>query len=173
MSDAYVGEIRLFAGDFAPPSWALCHGQVLSISEYETLFVLIGTTYGGDGEQTFSLPDLRGRAPMHMGTGPNLSPRTIGETGGAELVGLSVQQLPNHSHQLVVESGSGATANPDGNLLAGGASSALYQDVGLPDASLASSTVLPVGSSHLHENRMPFTAVNYIICLNGIFPQHP
>src|SRR6188768_4327995 len=113
MAQPYVGEIRMFAGNFAPAGWMFCEGQLLPISEYETLFTLIGTTYGGDGESTFALPDLRGRLPLHQGNGFILA-----ETGGAEEITLTVQQIPAHSHPFVVSTNAAATANAGGNLLA-------------------------------------------------------
>src|SRR5262245_43815204 len=118
MGDPYLGEIRIFAGNFEPAGWAFCDGRALPISEFDTLFLLIGTTYGGDGEQTFNLPDLRSRAPMHMGTGPNGASYLLGETGGVESVTLTVNQIPAHTHALIGSSNNASTANAQNNVLA-------------------------------------------------------
>ncbi len=161
MSQPYVGEVRIFAGNFAPAGWMLCQGQLLSISEFQTLFQLIGTYYGGDGQQTFGLPDLRGRVPIHQGTG-----YSVGESGGVETVDLSVFQLPAHSHPIV---GSGAATGslPTGGLVASSAADTLFTP-SAPDGQLAGTT--PLGGSLPHNNLMPYTCINYIISLFGIFP---
>ena len=166
MGQPYVGEIRIFAGTFAPNGWMDCDGQLLPISENETLFQLIGTTYGGDGESTFSLPDLRGRVPMHQGNSLVLS-----ETGGAEAVTLTMQQVPVHSHPFI-----GSAANASATSPAGGvpgtmpevATSAYGSDA--PLTTLAPQTIATVGGSQPHENMMPFVCVRFIISLFGIFP---
>src|SRR6266496_334654 len=121
MAQPYVGEIRMFAGNFAPAGWMFCEGQLLPISEYETLFQLIGTTYGGDGQSTFALPDLRGRVPLHFGNG-----FTLAETGGVEEITLTVQQIASHTHPLLATSNPGASTNPQGNLTANSPSVGLY-----------------------------------------------
>src|SRR5512135_3630836 len=123
MSSPYIGEIRLFGGNFAPVGWAFCDGALVPISENDALFNLIGTTYGGDGQLTFALPDLRGRLPMHMGTGPGLSPRTIGEQGGVETVTLTANQIPAHSHVPLSVSGDGNQSTPQNGVWAGKATS--------------------------------------------------
>ena len=171
MSNPYVGEIRLFAGNFAPLGWALCQGQLLSIAENDTLFSLIGTTYGGDGQQTFGLPDLRGRVPLHQGNGPGLSPRAIGELAGAETVTLTTAQLPAHSHSLVATSApASATAGPAGGVLAS-ASVKVYGS-GAPSTAMAAAAISPTsGGGQPHQNMAPFLALNYIISLFGIYPQ--
>ena len=170
MSNPYVGEIRLFGGSFAPAGWALCQGQLVSIAENEVLFTLIGTTYGGDGQETFGLPDLRGRVPLHQGNGPGLSPRVIGERAGAETVTLSTQQLPAHSHTLVATTATAsATAGPAAGVLAT-ASVKLY-GTGAPGTTLANAAIAPAsGGNQPHENMAPFLAIHYIISLYGIFP---
>src|ERR1700742_432868 len=112
MSNPYIGEIRMFGGSFAPVGWALCHGQLMPISENDTLFNLIGTTYGGDGQETFGIPDLQGRLPVHQGTGTGLSTKTIGEKAGVESVTLTTQQIPVHNHAVVADTGLGTTASP-------------------------------------------------------------
>jgi microcystin-dependent protein len=164
---AYSGEIRLFAGNYVPSGWAACEGQMLPIAEYEVLFTLIGTTYGGDGQQTFALPDLRGRVPV--GTGQldgagNLY--TIGEPFGVEQVNLTVPQLPQHNHALLASGASGTTAQPAGNVPASAPVVSLYaRDA--PSAQTAPTALGPAGGSLPHENRMPVLAITYIICLAG------
>jgi microcystin-dependent protein len=166
MAQPYVGEIRMFAGNFAPAGWMFCEGQLLPISEYETLFQLIGTTYGGDGQSTFALPDLRGRIPLHQGNG-----FTLAETGGVETVTLTVSQIPAHSHPLLVTNNVGDTAVPTGKILGGGstvASSPYGQDA--PKANLNGQTIGPVGGSQPHNNFQPYLCVDFIISLFGLFP---
>lgn len=167
----YIGEIGIFCGNFAPAGWAFCDGRLLAISDYDALFQLIGTTYGGDGQTNFALPNLSGRAPMHTGAGTGLSPRSIGETGGEETVTLTTQQMPTHTHQPGVSTNPGTTASPQNAFPAdGGNGSAQYT----PDA--ASLLKQPaqflgaVGGSQPHENMQPYLTVNYIISLYGIFP---
>ena len=166
----YVGEIRMFAGNFPPNGWAFCNGQPVPISQNDVLFTLIGTTYGGDGEETFNLPDLQGRLPMHQGQGPGLSQTyQIGERAGVESVTLSVQQIPQHNHAMLASSNLAGSADPTGNILAQPVALNLYfGDV--PGAALASQSVLPVGGSQPHENMMPFLAISFIISLFGVFP---
>lgn len=162
--DPYVGEIRMFAGSFAPAGWMLCEGQTLPISENEVLFQLIGTTYGGDGQETFNLPNLTGRVPVHMG---NYS--QIGEMGGTETVTLTNQQIPNHNHALLVSTAFGQETNPEGNVFARTRDMEAYlKDV--PSTSLNAAVVSPAGGSQPHENMQPFLVINFIISLFGIFP---
>lgn len=163
MAQPYVGEIRIFAGNFAPAGWNLCEGQLLPISEYETLFNLIGTTYGGDGESTFGLPDLRGRIPLHFGNG-----YVMAETGGAEEITLTVQQIPQHNHPWLATAATATNSSPVGNALAQG--TAAFYDNGTPSTPMASGMISPVGGSQPHENRQPYICINYIISLFGIFP---
>lgn len=165
MAQPYVGEMRMFAGNFAPVGWMFCDGQLLPISENETLFNLIGTTYGGDGESTFALPDLRGRLPLHMG--PN---HQLAETGGVEEVTLTTGQIPQHSHALLGSSANGAQAAPANNILA--TSVVITPYTGLPtDTQMAASSLTPVGGSQPHNNLQPFLCVNFIISLFGLYPQ--
>ena len=166
MAQPYVGEIRIFAGNFAPNGWMFCEGQVLPISEHETLFQLIGTTYGGDGESTFALPDLRGRLPTHQGNG-----QVLAERGGAEEVTLTVNQLPVHGHPLLASSDLAADANPAARVLAQSAvaNADLYlEDV--PSVALAPTSVSAFGGSQPHSNLQPYLCLHYIISLFGIFP---
>ena len=169
MAQPYVGEIRMFAGNFAPVGWLLCEGQRLSISEYDALYNLIGTTYGGDGQQTFQLPDLRGRVPVCSGTGPGLGSRVIGEAAGVEEVTLTLNQLATHEHAAAAVGANGNQANPIGNALAGSQATALYSP-GEPDVQLAPSAVTIAGGSRPHDNVQPSLCINYIIALYGIYP---
>lgn len=169
MSNPFVGEIRLFAGNFAPAGWMFCQGQLLPIAENEVLFVLIGTTYGGDGQSTFALPDLRGRVPLHQGQGPGLSPRTLGEVGGTESVTLTPGQLPVHTHALHASPAAASGTAPGGALLA--ATSVASYDSAAGSTAMAAVAVGPAGGSLPHENMAPTLAVNYIISLFGVFPQ--
>jgi microcystin-dependent protein len=166
----YVGEIRMFAGNFGPAGWMLCQGQTLPISEFEVLFNLIGTTYGGDGQETFVLPDLRGRLPVHQGKGPNITQTyVIGEPFGVESVTLNVQQLPIHNHAFLASTAPGVTTDPRGSVLASPPSIAPYLREA-PVQALPPATVGPYGDSQPHENRAPILAINYIISLFGLFP---
>lgn len=170
MPEPYVGEIRMFAGNFPPVGWMFCEGQPLSISENEVLFQLIGTTYGGDGEETFNLPNLASRIPMHMGTGPDGTTYQIGEMAGTEQETLSTQQIPNHTHALTASQDVGSLQQPGGGVLAQSTVADMYiQDS--PDGNLAPTSVQPVGGSQPHENTQPFLCINFIISLFGIFPQ--
>jgi microcystin-dependent protein len=164
MAQPYVGEIRMFAGNFAPAGWMFCEGQLLPISEYETLFNLIGTTYGGDGQSTFALPDLRGRLPLHQGNGFILA-----ETGGAEEITLTVNQIAAHSHPLLATSNPSTTPNTTGSLAATGVISELYWG-DPPEANAAPQAVGAVGGSQPHTNFQPYLCVDFIISLFGIFP---
>ena len=166
MAQPYVGEIRMFAGNFAPAGWMFCEGQLLPISENETLFQLIGTTYGGDGESTFALPDLRGRIPIHQGNGFILA-----ETGGAEEITLTVSQIPAHSHPLLATQSVATSTAPGGKMLAA-TSVATVSPYGTdaPTTALSPQTVAPVGGSQPHTNFQPYLCVNFIISLFGLFP---
>lgn len=164
MAQPYVGEIRMFAGNFAPAGWMFCEGQMMPISENETLFNLIGTTYGGDGQSTFALPDLRGRLPMHMGNGFILA-----ETGGAENVTLTINQIPSHSHTLLASGIVGNDPNPTGNLPAESSAVSLYQS-GSPLAAMAPQSISSTGGSQPHENMQPYLCVDFIISLFGLYP---
>jgi len=169
MAQPYIGEIRMFAGNFAPNGWMFCDGQLIPISENDALFNLIGTTYGGDGQDTFGLPNLQSRVPMHMGKGSDGITYTIGETIGVESVTLSTQQMPQHSHSEMASTVAGSDPTPAGNILAtSGGGIFLYYE-GAVDAPMAAA-VQPVGGSQPHENCQPFLVINYIISLFGIFP---
>lgn len=164
MAQPYVGEIRMFAGNFAPSGWMFCEGQLLPISENETFFQLIGTTYGGDGQSTFGLPDLRGRLPLHQGNG-----YVLAEAAGVESVTLTVQQIPAHTHPLLATTAVGTGASPAGSVLAASGSSNVYRPA--PASALMSAqTVGPTGGSQPHTNFQPYLCIDFIISLFGIFP---
>jgi microcystin-dependent protein len=164
MAQPYVGEIRMFAGNFAPAGWMFCEGQLLPISENETLFQLIGTTYGGDGESTFALPDLRGRLPIHQGNGFILA-----ETGGAEEITLTVQQIPAHSHPALASTNASTAPTPANNLM--GKSTQIDAFINaVPSTALSPSSISSVGGSQPHTNFQPYLCVDFIISLFGIFP---
>ncbi|MBS0206163.1 MAG: phage tail protein [Planctomycetes bacterium] len=163
MAQPYVGEIRIFAGNFAPAGWSFCDGQLLAISENETLFNLIGTTYGGDGQSTFALPDLRGRIPLHFGNG-----FIQAETGGAETVTLTVSQIPAHSHPWQATSAGATNSSPVSNALAT-STAATYSNL-VPASPMASHSVAFTGGNQPHNNFQPYICINYIISLYGIYP---
>jgi len=165
MAQPYVGEIRMFGGNFAPAGWMFCEGQLLPISENETLFQLIGTTYGGDGQSTFALPDLRGRVPIHQGGGYALA-----ETGGVEEVTLVVNQIPVHSHPLAASSDAATTSNPQGGVAAAPTSIDLYRPSTVPSVSMNLNELTQAGGGQPHSNMQPFLCVSFIISLFGIFP---
>ena len=169
MGQPYVGEIRMFAGNFAPAGWAFCEGQLMPISENDVLFQLIGTTYGGDGQETFALPDLRGRLPLHQGTGSTGTTYVIGEAAGVEEVTLTTQQIPSHTHPLLASTATGGASNPAGNVLAASPNLDLYRE-SPPTVPLAGTTVGSVGGSQPHSNFQPYLCVDFIISLFGIFP---
>lgn len=164
MAQPYVGEIRMFAGNFAPAGWMFCEGQLLPISENETLFNLIGTTYGGDGQSTFALPDLRGRLPMHMGNGFILA-----ETGGVEEVTLTTNQTPIHNHAFLVSTALVNANTPQSNVLGQSAAIQMYIQQP-PSVSLANNALTSDGGSQPHTNFQPYLCVDFIISLFGIFP---
>lgn len=173
MSEPFVAEIRIFAGNFAPQGWALCNGQLLPIAQNTALFSLIGTTYGGNGESTMALPNLQGRAPMHPGNGPGLSPRALGEQGGAQSVALSETQMPNHSHAMRASpspaEASGVTNAPrtTAHSLARTLGGSIYAD----PSNLVDMAELPdAGGGQAHNNMQPFLVMNFIIALTGLYP---
>lgn len=155
----------MFAGNFAPAGWQFCEGQLLPISENETLFQLIGTTYGGDGESTFGLPDLRGRIPQHFGSG-----FVLAESGGVEEVTLTVSQIPSHTHAFLCSSGAGASTSPVGQVAASSNVVSLYKVPAAPLTALAAQALGPTGGSQPHTNFQPYLCINFIISLFGIFP---
>lgn len=170
MGEPYVGEIRIFAGSFAPAGWAMCQGQSMAISENDTLFNLIGTTYGGDGQETFNLPDLQGRVPMHQGQGPGITQNyVIGEQGGVESVTLTTQQIPIHTHGVLASTNPATATTASGNVTASTNQLKIYTE-GSPSKNFAPNTISPVGGSQPHENMQPFLVLTFIISLFGVFP---
>ncbi len=165
MGTPYVGEIRMFGGNFAPAGWAFCNGALMPISENETLFQLIGTTYGGDGQSTFALPDLQGRIPLHQGNG-----FVMGQSGGVEQVTLTVSQIPSHNHSFLASTSlAGLSPNPGNNVAAGSTTIDAYINDS-PDQQLTPQSISPVGGSQPHDNMMPFLAISFIISLFGVYP---
>ncbi len=166
MSQPYVGEIRMFAGNFAPAGWMFCEGQLLSIAENETLFNLIGTTYGGDGQTTFALPDLRGRLPIHQGSG-----FTLAQTGGVESVTLTTGQIPAHSHPFLASGNQASSTNPV-NQVPAITQAATITPYGTdnPLVQLNSASIGPVGGSQPHDNFQPYLCIDFIISLFGVYP---
>ena len=165
----YVGQIMAFGGTFAPQGWALCDGSLLPISQYETLFTLIGTTYGGDGQTTFALPDLRGRAALHQGQGSGLSSYVLGESGGAEAVTLTVGQLPQHLHSAMGNSGAGTSPSPSGALWAGSPTN-IYTAGAAANTAMSATSISVSGGSQPHDNMLPFVTLNFCIAFEGIYP---
>lgn len=169
--DPYLGEIRLFAGTYAPVGWALCNGAVIAISENEALFSLLGTTYGGDGTATFGLPDLRGRAPLHLGKNPSGSNYVLGQKGGAEEVTLTMEQIPAHIHPVLASNAAGTGDSPAGSYFAATATAtqSVYSDQA-PSGTMAPAAMTDAGGNQPHENMMPFMTITYIIATQGIYP---
>lgn len=168
MSEPFIAEIRIFAGNFAPRGWAFCNGQLLPIAQNTALFSLIGTTYGGDGRTTTALPDLQGRAAMHPGRGPGLTDRRLGQKGGVEMVTLSEAQMPSHTHAMMANPNPGEAPGPgSGNALARSVGGAVYG----PANNLVSLAPLPsAGGGQAHDNVQPYLAINFIIALVGLYP---
>jgi microcystin-dependent protein len=164
--DPFLGQIVLFAGNFAPRGWALCQGQLLPINQNQALFSLFGTIYGGDGRTTFALPDMRGRAPVSFGQGPGLSNRNIGEKGGSETNVITVSNMPSHNHGVAVPVSTGAPEENAGYL----GSSAIYTEDATPGSSYPGITVSSSGGGMPVNNLQPFLSLNYIVCLQGVFP---
>ncbi|KQS69081.1 phage tail protein [Modestobacter sp. Leaf380] len=166
MAQPYIGEIRLFAGNFAPVGWSFCDGSLLSIADADTLFALIGTTYGGDGQETFALPDMRGRMPLHRSQQSQQS--QLGVASGVESVTLTAAQLPQHTHQAMGSAAAATATSPEGGVWATWADQ--QYSSGVPDVVLAGAALAPAGAGQPHENMSPFVAIHHIISLFGIFP---
>ena len=165
MSEPYIGEIRMFGGNFEPVGWKFCNGQLLAVSQYDALFSLLGTIYGGDGRTTFALPDLQSRVPVHQGSGPGLTPRKIGAKGGGENVTLTLQQIGSHTHTM--KAGDSADQFlPDEHAFA---SQAFYQDAS-SDVSLDTGALSTSGGGGEHKNKQPFLGINFIIAMAGVYP---
>lgn len=169
MSEPFIGEIRMFAGNFAPYGWAFCDGQLIAVAQNDALYSLLGTVYGGDGRTTFGLPDMRGRIPLHQGAGPGLSARRLGSKGGAEKETLTTNQLPSHAHDFNANTSVADAAPPADKVVAKGAGVSFYKASG-PNMSLASSIISHAGGSSPHTNLMPTLCVHFIIALYGIYP---
>lgn len=170
MSEPFVGEIRMFAGNFAPRSWAYCDGQLLAVSQNDALFSLLGTIYGGDGRTTFGLPDMRGRIPVNQGTGPGLSSRNLGVKAGSENVTLTTNQLPSHTHTLQASSDAADETELQGHVLASTNAPVDLYNGHTPDGSMSASAITSSGGSQHHTNLMPSLCVHFIIALVGIYP---
>lgn len=177
MTDPFLAEIRMFGGNYAPSGWALCNGQLMPISQNTALFALLGTTYGGDGTRTFGLPDLQGSTPIQQGQGPDLSPRYLGEVGGAPNVSLINQEMAIHTHTVLSFDGAGDSTSPTNNTWAqsrtGRSGDPLYSNGRPPNLLMNGGAVLPTGGSQPHNNMPPYLTITFIIALQGIFPQRP
>lgn len=167
---AFLGEIRMFAGNFPPAGWAFCDGQLQAISENDPLFQLIGTTFGGDGQATFGLPDLRGRVPIHQGVSPNGTSRVLGEVAGVEQVTLTTQQIPAHTHPFSASTDPATDSSPAGAVTGGDVAVDLYSTIPAPLLAMSNQMLGPVGGSQPHENMQPFLCLSFIIALAGVFP---
>jgi microcystin-dependent protein len=178
MSSPYVGQIMIFGGNFAPAGWAMCQGQLVPISENDTLFNLIGTTYGGDGQETFGLPNLQGRVPLHMGQGSGLSNYVIGQASGTESVTLITQQIPSHNHLVLAVNADATLNNPKGAQMAneGGSGKnqvslyAPWDNTPANMTTLLPNSIAQAGGNQPHENRQPLLVLNFIISLFGVYP---
>ncbi len=172
MGEPFVGEIRMFGGNFAPAGWAFCNGALLAISENDTLFTLIGTTYGGDGQETFALPDLQGRIPVHAGTGNDGITYLLGEKGGVESVTLTTNQIPIHTHVPVATANAGTLSSPaNATWAAAGTGEQIYSTPPNPPASAMNALgILPTGGSQPHDNMAPYLCISFILSLFGVFP---
>lgn len=169
MSDPYLGEVRMFGGNFAPSGWAFCDGRTLAIAENDALFALIGTTYGGDGQTTFNLPDLRGRLPVNQGTGPSGDTYIAGQQAGEEQVTLETANLPAHTHALLAGAEAADRANPKGHVPARSNTINAYI-TGAPNVALSSESITSTGGSQPHENVQPYQCISFIIALTGVYP---
>lgn len=169
MADPFIGEICMFAGTYAPRYWAFCDNTLIPVNENSALFSLLGNKYGGDGRTTFALPDMRGRLPVHQGTGPGLSQRRLGERLGTEQVTLTEAQLPYHTHQLCGSKDSAVSAMPQNTVLAAGQQ--VYGATSTSPVAMAAEQIGNNGGSEPHANVMPFLCINFIIALQGMYPQ--
>jgi microcystin-dependent protein len=171
MSDPFLGEIRIFAGNFAPVNWALCNGQVLPIQQYSALFSILGVTYGGNGQTTFGLPDFQGRAPIHQGQGPGLTPRVVGDANGSSVVTVGSNEMPAHTHQAKAVAAPDTLTDPTGHAWAavGRSGQAIYATT-VPDTQMSFQALAQAGGGQPHNNMQPYLGLNFIIALQGIFP---
>jgi microcystin-dependent protein len=171
MAEPFLGEIRMFAGNFAPAGWFLCNGQLLPISQFTALFSILGTTYGGNGTSNFALPDFQGRVPIHMGQGPGLSSYIEGQSGGVETVTLTQAQMPSHNHVANCHSEAGNSKDPTNNVWSkdAGVSSAVFSSA-TPDGTMNPNSITASGGNQGHFNIQPYLVVNFIIAFEGIYP---
>ena len=177
-SEPFLGEIIMFAGNFAPKGWAFCNGQLLEIRDNTALFSLLGTTYGGNGITNFALPDLRGRSPIGVGQGPMLGDYTLGQVRGTENTTMIITQMPAHNHALSASTAEGTTNTPGGGVVLGKAVTPDRQEVNIyttatPNTNLSVNTISITGGSQPQENRDPYLAINYIIAVEGVYPSRP
>lgn len=171
MGEPFIGEIRMFGGTFAPAGWAMCQGQLMAIAENDALFTLIGTTYGGDGQETFGIPDLQGRAPLHAGQGPGISQTyQLGEKAGVETVTINTNQLPIHNHAALASGDFGQNPQPQNAFVAQLGTGNMYIGPADPMANMNANSLGPVGGSQPHENMQPYLCITFIISLFGVFP---
>ena len=170
MSDPFIGEIRMFGGNYAPNGWMSAIGSILQISDYDALFSLIGTTYGGDGQTTFAIPDLRGRQPIHQGQGSGLTNRAMGQAGGSESVTLLTAQLPTHNHTPLANSSAGNADTPADTYWSGSATAPQYVPGDQANTNMNTAAIGASGQNNPHDNMQPFLAVSFIISLFGIYP---
>ncbi len=168
MSAPYVGEIRMFGGNFAPAGWKTCDGELLPISEYDTLFNLIGTTYGGDGQNTFALPNLAARLPIHVGSN-GTSTYTLAENGGVTSVTVNTNQIPAHSHSFLASGNTAGNSSPSNNTVGAVGATQIYHNSN-PTSAMAANLLSPAGGSQPHDNMQPYLAISYIISLFGVYP---
>jgi len=168
--EGYLAQILMFGGNFAPRNWVFCDGQLLAISQFSALFSLLGTTYGGDGRTTFGIPEMRGRVPMHAGNGPGLSNRPLGQRGGAETTTLTLAQMPTHNHPTAVEVNNqdGEEANVAGQFISNHPGA--FNENGISGQTLGGVSAGNAGGNQSHNNIQPFTVVNFVLCVSGIFP---
>lgn len=171
MQEPFIGNVILFGGTYAPQGWAFCDGSLMSIAQYDTLFSLIGTTYGGDGQSTFALPDLRSRIPVHQGQGPGLGSYIIGQQAGVETVTLLPAQIPSHSHPVLSNSGTAGSQDPTNNFLGTQGTLQEYIPGTSANSVMNAAAVANSAGGQPHDNIMPSIALNYIIALEGIYPQ--
>lgn len=168
--DGYIGEVKMFAGPYAPVNWLLCQGQTLAITQYNSLYAIVGTTYGGDGINNFNLPDLRGRAPVGAGNGSGLTPRSVGQSGGAEGVTLSSANMPQHSHSVICNTAGTPANTPVGNVPSLTSDGTAYSSNQTGSADMNANMIANAGSSTPHQNMPPWACINYIINYNGMWP---
>ncbi len=174
MADAFTGEIRIFPFNYAPQDWSFCDGSTVQIQQYAALYSIIGTLYGGDGQRTFKLPNLLGNIPMHQGTGPGLTPRVIAQQFGGNQVGLNINQLPSHQHQVnAYVSAATPIAQPTNTLYMSRTTTANAWSDQAPNTTMSPLTFTAAGGADLHENRQPYLAMNFCICMNGEYPPRP